>query len=194
MSLPTARDVPMLADSLANAAAWIRRHGEAALEARPAQLVAAGAARAESAGAVSGGDRSDPTMAAAVATVTREEAAVAELGAMQAELRSAMATTHDMAHQVVTLIGRIQGATVPPRRPAASSSSKPASCCELRCEDPASPKCAGRCEPCYRWRRRWSEAHGGEPAPSVPADVIEARVAVRENRKIRVSGPAQGFV
>lgn len=191
MSLPTSRDVTMLADSLTNAAAWIRQHGEAALDARPADLVAAGRARAESAGPVAGGDRSDPTGSAVAGQVDREMAAIAALTELQTELRHAMADALDHGHRVVDAIARIQRVTTTPKRPEKYT---PAVCCERYCEDPADPKRAGRCEPCSRWRRRWSEAHPNEVPPGVPRDVIDARVALRENRKVRVSGPTTSFV
>lgn len=78
--------------------------------------------------------------------------------------------------------------------PTPPRASDPSACCERYCEDPADPGRGGRCEPCYRWRHRWAEARGVAmvEAPPVPKDAIADRIARRDNRKIRVSGPHAG--
>lgn len=88
----------------------------------------------------------------------------------------------DLAHQAATSLGallalldRIDDLADPEPAPGRIA----ATCCEPHCDDLASPKHAGRCEPCYQWRRR----HGGPQAPPVPRDVIAERSA----RRIRVN-------
>jgi hypothetical protein len=62
-------------------------------------------------------------------------------------------------------------------------------CCEPSCEDPMAPGRRGRCEACYRWIRRWEDAHPGDIAPPVPAGNIAARADERERTRQRVTGP-----
>lgn len=68
-------------------------------------------------------------------------------------------------------------------------------CCEPHCEDPAAPGRRGRCEPCARWLTRWAEGHASSvsQAPPVPATVIDDRVALRERRKVHITGPEASF-
>lgn len=48
-------------------------------------------------------------------------------------------------------------------------------CCEPHCEDLATGRHAGRCEPCWKWRSR----NGGPDAGPVPQEVIQDRLLRR---------------
>lgn len=55
-------------------------------------------------------------------------------------------------------------------------------CAEVHCEDEADAGREGRCEPCYRWRKRWKDdpKNTGQLVPKVPSEVIEARKIKRQ--------------
>lgn len=47
-----------------------------------------------------------------------------------------------------------------------------------RCKNAPAPGRRGRCEACYRWGQRWSDNHGGDwPPPPVPDDIYKRRTA-----------------
>lgn len=64
-----------------------------------------------------------------------------------------------------------------------------AQCSEKYCEDPAEK--GGRCQACYLWRYREAQRQActlPEVGP-VPKQVIDDRLALRENRKVHINGP-----
>lgn len=131
------------------------------------------------AGATSGGDPSNPTLAA----VLRPEA-ISHKGLTLLEW-AALADEASMA--ATSIVEAAREAMADPdtkERPPLRESTVP-SCVEKHCEDPVLPGEGreGRCPPCAQWRRRWREAHGGEPPPPVPKSVIDARVEARRKRR-----------
>lgn len=68
-------------------------------------------------------------------------------------------------------------------------------CAEAHCEDPAAGGRRGRCEACYRDRKRRADAAGlaFTDVPPVAAETIDRRLAERENRKVHVNGPLASF-
>jgi hypothetical protein len=128
--------------------------------------------------------KSDPTSGAALArgeTGERDPAVDFVHGCATralAELDRAIGAAHEVARLVEDgfkveemVVGRDLDSEGRPRRP---------DCVEQFCEEPSAPGREGRCEPCYRWRKRWRDKNGGRPAPPVPADVIELRKRSRE--------------
>lgn len=65
-------------------------------------------------------------------------------------------------------------------------------CAEPNCENKADHH--GRCNPCHTWRDTWRTNHGGQPAPPVPASVIDARTKLDTGARVYVSGPHEGEV
>lgn len=134
----------------------------------------------------SGGERSDPTLSA-VLQLTDDDNRTAEdkarsrghadyihrcaMGALRSATHAA-----ESARQMVGLVNESERIEEKAKtRPGA------AACAEPSCEDAADAGREGRCEPCYRWRKRWKDAHPGQLAPAVPPKVIDDR-KIRKQR------------
>lgn len=98
-------------------------------------------------------------------------------------LRSVHAAA-DQAHQMVGLVNESERVELKAKtRPGAPV------CAERWCEDEAAAGREGRCEPDYRWRKRWKDEHPGQLPPSVPKDIIDAR-KIRRQRMYEDGRPA----
>lgn len=186
-------DLPLWCDSMRNTIAWVETHADHALTVGVAQLAVAPPEPSKDSGPVSGNPLTSPTERAvftAAAEDNRDIKAVNELCESQTEIVAVLQRMYRDAGLLVGEIQKVQAATTPT---AGATRVTETQCCERYCEDPATTRRRGRCEPCYRWGKRWSDEHGGEPPPGVPKAVIDARVAVRSGKtRIRVSGPDTG--
>lgn len=134
-------------------------------------------------GRVSGGDRSDPTVSAVLALTSDDDRTAEDKARSRGQadyihrcasgaLRSIKSASDD-AWSFVGLIRESERMEVKAKtRPGAVG------CAERWCEDEAAAGREGRCEPCYRWRKRWKDDHPTETltlVPPVPKEVIEQR-------------------
>lgn len=127
----------------------------------------------------------DDITSTAVEKGVQARAANEKLVAKQIDLNHVIGLAYDNAVNTMEGIAFIKQRTTP--APIDPDANRPTLCCERYCEDPADPKRAGRCDPCYQWRRR--NTRPGDVPPNVPRDVIDQRIKLRENKRVHVTGP-----
>ena len=132
----------------------------------------------------------DDDTSTAVEKGVQARAANEQLVKKQIDLRHVIGLAYDNAVATMDGIAYIQQRTTP--APVDHDANRPTLCCELYCEAPADPKRAGRCAPCYQWRRR--NTRPGDVPPNVPREVIDRRTKINNNQKVYVSGPNAGSV
>jgi hypothetical protein len=124
------------------------------------------------------------TEAAALSGPRRDEhheLAAAAVAALERAARSCAAAT--------AALQRVDEIAAQPARPF-----ERAACAEHWCEDPADDGRKGRCEACYRYRKRRADELGvswSEVGP-VSRATIEERKAKRDRRRVHVTGPLTG--
>jgi hypothetical protein len=174
----TAANVPRIAESWRAAASWLEAYGPDLLS--MTHVPAGEPAAAGGPGRRGKGTVSDPTGSRAVAVADRSTGFSVDRMSLECEIHQALAALGvvvDRISKMTTYLPRVP-------RPAAADDDQ----CRQGCGDPKDAGRHGNCEPCDRWLGR-NVLPDGSRRLVVPAEVINRRRALRENRKVHVSGP-----